>query len=77
MDGCDLYQRMKNHIEASMGKLMVNKVLEKSWMYLIVNFFTKLPLVSEKNIILVVYNMLSKITHFVVTAEETSVKGLA
>jgi len=74
---CDLCQRMKNHIEVPMGKLMVNKVPEKSWIYLTVNFFTKLPLVAGKDTVLVVYNMLSKIAYFVVTVEETSVKGLA
>ena len=45
-------------------------------MHLTVNFITKLPLVAGKNIILVVYNRLFKITHFVATTEETLVKGL-
>ena len=44
---------MKNKTEASAKKLMTNKVLEKSWTYLIVNFITKLLLVAEKNTILV------------------------
>ena len=43
---------------------------------MIVNFITKLPLVVGKDIILVVYDRLSKITHFVATTEGTSVKGL-
>ena len=43
---------------------------------MIVDFITKLPLVVGKDIILVVYDRLSKITHFVATTEETSVKGL-
>ncbi len=34
-------------------------------MYLTVNFITKLPLVVEKDVILVVYNRLSEIMHFV------------
>ena len=38
-------------------------------MYLIVDFITKLPLVAEKDAILVVCNRLSKITHFVATTE--------
>ena len=60
---------MKNRIEAPAGKLMVNKVPEKTQMYLIVDFITKLPLVAEKDAILVVCNRLSKITHFVATTE--------
>ena len=28
---CDLYQRMKNRIEAPVKKLMANEVLEKIW----------------------------------------------
>jgi len=30
MDRCDIYQRIKNWMEALVGKLMVNKVPEKS-----------------------------------------------
>ena len=41
------------------------------------DFITKLPLVAGKNVVLVVCNRLSKITHFVATTEETLVKGLA
>jgi len=41
-----------------------------------VDFITKLPMVAEKDAILVVCNRLSKMTHFVVTMEETS-EGLA
>jgi len=42
-----------------------------------VDFITKLPLVAEKDMILVVCDRLSKITYFVATTEETSVKELA
>ncbi len=52
----------------------VDEVLEKLWMYLIVDFITKLLLVAEKNIILVVCNRLSKMIYFVITTEETLVK---
>jgi len=45
---------MKNRIEVPVGKLMMNKVLEK--LYLIVNFITKLPLVVGKDAILIVYD---------------------
>ena len=37
----------------------------------------KLPLVAGKNTILVVYNRLSKMVHFVATIEETMAEGLA
>jgi len=37
----------------------------------------KLPLVAEKDAILVVCNRLSKMIHFVATTEETSVERLA
>jgi len=70
-------QRMKNRTEVPAGKLMVNKVPEKMWMYLMVDFITKLPLVAGKDAILVVCDRLSKITHFVATTEGTSVEGLA
>jgi len=42
-----------------------------------VDFITKLPLVARKDAILVVCDRLFKITHFVATTEEMSVKGLA
>jgi len=45
-------------------------------MHLIVDFIVKLLLVTVKNTILVVCNMLSKIAHFVATTEEISAKGL-
>ena len=45
-------------------------------MYLIVNFIINLLLVAEKNIILVVCNRLSKMTHFVAITEGTLAKGL-
>ena len=68
---------MKNRTEVLTGKLMVNKVLEKTWTYLIVDFITKLLLVAGKNVILVVCDWLSKMVHFVVTTEEILVKRLA
>ena len=41
-----------------------------------VDFITKLPVVAGKDTILVVYDRLSKMTHFVATTERTSVEGL-
>jgi len=34
---CDLCQRMKNRIQAPVGKLIVNEIPEKLWTHLIVN----------------------------------------
>jgi len=68
---------MKNRTEVLAGKLMVNKVLEKSWTYLTVDFITKLLLVAGKDAILVVCDRLSKIAHFVATTEGISAEGLA
>jgi len=42
-----------------------------------VDFTTKLPLVAEKDVILVVCDRLSKMTHFMATTEGTSVERLA
>ena len=69
-------QRMKNRTEEMAGKLKLSEVPEKLWMYIIVDFITKLPIVAGKDVILVVCNRLSKITHFVATTEGTSVEGL-
>jgi len=41
-----------------------------------VDFITKLPLVAGKDTILVVYNRLSKIIHFVATMKRTLAEGL-
>ena len=59
------------------GKLRLSEVPEKPWTYLTVNFITKLPIVVEKDVILVVCNRLSKMMHFVVTIKGTSVEDLA
>ena len=59
----------KNKIEVLVGKLMTNKILEKPWTHLIVDLITKLLLVAGKNTILVAYNKLSKMTHFVATTK--------
>ncbi len=67
---------MKNRTEGLVGKLKLSEILEKLWTYLTVNFITKLLLVAEKDIILVVCNRLSKMTHFVATTERISVEGL-
>ena len=76
VEGCDLCQRMKNRIEELAGKLKLSKIPEKLWTHLTVDFITKLPIVAEKDAILVVCDRLSKMVHFVATTEETSAEGL-
>ena len=71
-----MYQRIKNRTEIPAGKLKLSKVPEKLWMYLMVDFITKLSLVAEKDAILVVCNKLSKMMHFVATTEGTLAKEL-
>ena len=75
--GCNIYQRIKNRMEVPAGKLKLSEVPEKLWTYLTMDFITKLLVVAEKDVILVVCNRLSKITHFVATTEGTSAEGLA
>ena len=77
VEGYDICQRMKNRIEGLVGKLKLSEVPEKLWTHLIVDFITKLPLVAGKDVILVICNRLSKLTHFVATTEGTSVEELA
>ena len=76
IDRCNIYQKMKNCTEALVGKLIVNEVPERLWMYLTVDFITKLLLVVEKNVILVVCDRLSKISYFVATVEGISAEEL-
>ena len=72
-----MYQRMKNRIEVPTGKLKLSEVPEKLWMHLMVNFIMKLPVVAGKDVILVVCNILSKMTHFVATTGGMTAEGLA
>ena len=69
-------QRNKNQTEAPIGKLMPNVVPEKPQTYISVDFITKLPLAQEYNSILVVYDRMTKMAHFVPTTEKTSVEGV-
>ena len=77
VEGYNLCQRMKNRTEEPAGKLKLSKVPQKTWMHLIVDFITKLPVVVGKDAVLVVYDQLSKMTHFVATTEGTSAEELA
>ena len=73
----NICQRMKNRMKMTAGKLKLSEVPEKSWIYLIVDFIMKLPVVARKDAILVVYNILLKMTYFVTTKEGTLVEELA
>ena len=77
MEGCDLCQRIKNRTKELVGKLKLSEVPKKPWSHLTVDFITKLPVVAGKNVVLVVCDRLSKITHFVATTEGMSAEGLA
>ena len=70
-------QKIKNQTETLVEKLIMNEVPERPWIYLIVDFITKLLLVGRKDVILVVCDILFKIAYFVTTTEEISVEGLA
>jgi len=74
VDRYDMYQKIKSRIEALAGKL--SEVPEKLWMYLTVDFITKLLLVAEKDVILVLCDRLFKIMYFVAITEETLAEGL-
>ena len=77
VEGCDLCQKMKNRTEELAGKLKLSEAPQKTWSHLTVDFITKLLVVAEKNVILVVCNRLSKMTYFVATTEGTSAERLA
>ena len=68
---------MKNRIEEPVGKLKLSEVSQKMWTHLTVDFIMKLLVVAGKDVILVVCDRLSKMTHFVATMEGTSAEGLA
>ena len=77
VEGCNTCQRNKNHTEAPTGKLIPNIVLEKSWSHIIADFIMKLLLAQSYDSILVVYNRIIKIAHFVLTIEKTSAEEIA
>ena len=59
------------------GKLRPNKVPERPWQHISVDFITKLPMSKGHDLILVVCDRFSKMSHFVVTTEKTTAEGLA
>ena len=77
IERCNACQRNKNRTEVPAEKLMPNSVLEKPWSHISADFITKLPLAQGYNSILVVYNRITKMAHFVPTIEKTLIEGVA
>jgi len=76
IEECNTYQRNKNYTEISARKLMPNTVPKKPWIHILADFITKLLLTQGYDSILVVYNRMTKMAHFVPTMEKTSAKGI-
>ena len=76
IEGCNVYQRNKNQTEIPARKLIPNTVLEKPWTHISADFITKLLLVQGYNSILVVYNRIMKMVHFMPITEKTSAEGV-
>jgi len=77
VEGCDQCQKMKNRAEMPAGKLRPNKVSERSWQHISVDFITKLPVSKGYDSILVVCDRFLKMSHFVVATEKITAEGLA
>jgi len=75
--GCDQCQRMKNRAEMPVGKLRPNKIPERPWQHILVDFITKLPVSKDHDSILVVCDRFLKMSHFVVMTEKMMAEGLA
>jgi len=56
---------------------MPNSIPEKSWTHISADFITKLSLVQEYDLILVVVDRLTKMAYFIPTIEKTMAEGLA
>jgi len=68
---------MKNRVERLVGKLRPNKVPEKPWQHISVDFIMKLLMSKGHNSILVVYDRFLKMFYFVVMTEKTTAERLA
>jgi len=55
---------------------MLNTVPKKPWTHIPVDFIMKLLLAQGYDSILVVYDRMTKIAHFVPTTEKTSMEGV-
>ena len=67
---------MLENEEMPAGKLRPNKVLERPWQYISVDFITKLLMSKGHDLILVMCNRFLKMSYFVMTTEKTTVEGL-
>jgi len=76
VEGCNACQCNKNHTEQPAGKLILNSIPEKLWMYILADFITKLLLAQGYDSILVVVDRLTKMVHFILTTEKMLVGGL-
>ena len=77
VEECDQCQKMKNRAEIPVGKLRPNKVPERPWQHILVDFITKLPVSRDYDLILVVCNRFLKMSHFVTMTEKITAEGLA
>ena len=77
MEGCNQSQRIKNRMEKPAGKLRPNQIPEKLWQHISVDFITKLPMLKDHDLILVICDRFSKMSHFVATIEKTMAERLA
>ena len=68
---------MKNRTEVPVGKLRPNKIPERPWQHILVDFITKLLVSKGHDSILVVCDRFLKMSHFVAMTEKTTVEGLA
>ena len=76
VEGCDTYQRNKNHTEQPAEKLMPNSIPNKAWTHISADFITKLPVAQGYDSILVVVDWFTKMAHFVPITEKTTAEGL-
>jgi len=76
VEGCDQCQRMKNRAKMPVGKLRPNKVPERPWQHILVDFIMKLLVSKGHDSILVVCDKFLKMSHFVAMTEKTMVEGL-
>jgi len=76
VEGCNACQCNKNHTEQPAGKLILNSIPEKLWMYILADFITKLLLAQGYDSILVVVDRLTKMVHFILTTEKMLAGGL-
>jgi len=76
VEGYDQCWRMKNRAEMLAEKLRPNKISEKLWQHILVDFMMKLLVSKGYDLILVVCDRFLKMLHFVVTTEKIMAEGL-